>query len=51
MTAVVADALPGVRVIKAFSQERNEVERFAGKSGDYYENEVEMIGSGRCSGR
>ena len=44
LTAVVADALPGVRVIKAFSQERNEVGRFVGKSGDYYENEVEMIG-------
>ena len=44
LTAVVADALPGVRVIKAFSQERNEVRRFTGKSGDYYDNEVEMIG-------
>ncbi len=44
LTAVVADALPGVRVIKAFSQERNEVHRFTSKSGDYYDNEVEMIG-------
>ena len=44
LTALVADALPGVRVIKAFSQERNEVQRFTGRSGDYYENEVEMIG-------
>jgi ATP-binding cassette subfamily B protein len=44
LTAVVSDALPGVRVIKAFSQERNEVRRFTGRSGDYYDNEVEMIG-------
>ena len=44
LTAVVADALPGVRVIKAFSQERNEVQRFTGRSGDYYDKEVEMIG-------
>jgi len=44
LTAVVSDALPGVRVIKAFSQERNEVRRFTGRSGDYYDKEVEMIG-------
>jgi ATP-binding cassette subfamily B protein len=44
LTALVADALPGVRVIKAFSQERNEVRRFTGRSGSYYDNEVEMIG-------
>jgi ATP-binding cassette subfamily B protein len=44
LTALVADALPGVRVIKAFSQERNEVRRFTGRSGDYYDNEVQMIG-------
>lgn len=44
LTAVVSDALPGVRVIKAFSQEHNEVRRFTGRSGDYYDNEVAMIG-------
>lgn len=43
MTAVVADALPGVRVIKAFSQERREVGRFTEKSGAYYDDEVAMI--------
>ena len=43
MTAVVSDALPGVRVIKAFSQERREVGRFTEKSGAYYEDEVTMI--------
>ncbi len=43
MTAVAADALPGVRVIKAFSQEQREVSRFTEKSGDYYDDEVAMI--------
>ena len=43
MTAVVADALPGVRVIKAFSQERREVERFGESNWDFYDGEVGMI--------
>ena len=43
MTAVVADALPGVRVIKAFSQEKREVRRFGQKNQDFYENEIGMI--------
>jgi len=29
MTSVLADAIPGIRVVKAFAQERREVERFA----------------------
>ncbi len=43
LTSVVADALPGVRVIKAFSQEKREVSRFGDKNRDYYEDEVGMI--------
>ena len=44
MTAVIADALPGVRVIKAFSQEEREIERFGNKNVQVYEQEVQMIG-------
>ena len=44
MTAVVSDAIPGVRVIKAFSQEKREVERFDGKNIAVYEGELEAIG-------
>ncbi len=44
LTAIVADALPGVRVIKAFSQERREVERFQGRNYQFYEDEIGMIG-------
>ena len=28
MTSVLADTIPGIRVVKAFAQERREVERF-----------------------
>jgi ATP-binding cassette subfamily B protein len=44
MTAVIADALPGVRVIKAFSQEDREVDRFARKSTAVYDEERTFIG-------
>ncbi len=44
MTSVVADALPGVRVIKAFSQERREISRFNEKNYQVYEQEVGLIG-------
>jgi ATP-binding cassette subfamily B protein len=43
LTAVVADSLPGVRVIKAFSQEKREVTRFGAKNADFYRDEVSMI--------
>ncbi len=39
MTAVVVDALPGIRVIKAFSQEQREVDRFEEKSTALYDEE------------
>ncbi|MGB2820597.1 MAG: ABC transporter ATP-binding protein [Phycisphaerae bacterium] len=43
LTAVVADALPGVRVIKAFSQERREIERFGVKNRLVYDQEMTFI--------
>ncbi len=43
MTAVVADALPGVRVIKAFSQEEREIDRFGASSTRVYTEELKMI--------
>jgi len=43
MTAVIGDALPGVRVIKAFSQEGREVDRFNNRSGRVYSEEMKMI--------
>ncbi len=43
LTAVVADSLPGVRVIKAFSQEQREVDRFGLKNADFYRDEVGLI--------
>ena len=47
LTAVVGDALPGVRVIKAFSQEPREVRRFQDRSNALYDVEVEYIGGSR----
>ncbi len=44
LTAVVADALPGVRVIKAFGQEKREVSRFHVENADFYRREVRMVG-------
>jgi ATP-binding cassette subfamily B protein len=43
LTAVVADALPGVRVIKAFGQEKREVNRFKDENSDFYNREVSMV--------
>jgi len=43
LTSVVADALPGMRVIKAFSQEKREVERFHKRNIQYYEGECRII--------
>lgn len=43
VTSAVADALPGVRVIKAFNQESREVRRFGQRNQDFYEDEVGMI--------
>ena len=43
MTAVVADAIPGVRVIKAFGQEQREVDRFHKSNYQVYDEELALI--------
>jgi len=43
MTSVVASALPGVRVIKAFGQEQCEADRFESKSHNVFEAEMSAI--------
>jgi ATP-binding cassette subfamily B protein len=50
MTAVIADALPGVRVIKAFSQEDREVERFDEKNTALYDEEMRFISTASAFG-
>jgi ATP-binding cassette, subfamily B, bacterial len=42
LTAVVGDALPGVRVVKAFANEHREVERFDRRSNEYTIREQEV---------
>jgi ATP-binding cassette subfamily B protein len=43
MTSVVAGAIPGVRVIKAFGQEDREIDRFHGRSDQVYQEQRAMI--------
>ena len=42
LTAVVGDALPGVRVVKAFANEHREVQRFDRRSLEYADKEREI---------
>ena len=42
MTAVVGDAIPGVKVVKAFGNEQREVDRFDRRSRQYAEKEIEI---------
>lgn len=42
VTAVVGDALPGVRVVKAFANEQKEIDRFDRRSDEYTEKEQEI---------
>ncbi len=42
LTAVVGDALPGVRVVKAFANERREVVRFDRRSEEYTSHELDV---------
>lgn len=43
MTSIVSDAIPGIRVIKAFSQEKREISRFMEKNHKVYESELALI--------
>ena len=48
MTAVVGDAIPGVKVVKAFGNEQREVDRFDRRSRQYADKErLRSTGSGR----
>ncbi|MGE5557473.1 MAG: ABC transporter ATP-binding protein [Bacillota bacterium] len=41
MTSLLSDVIPGVRVVKAFAQEKREIVRFTGRSLDYMESSVD----------
>jgi len=42
LSATLADAIPGVSVVKAFAQEGREIDRFNGKAGDIYETHLHI---------
>ena len=42
LTAVVGDAVPGVKVVKAFANEKRELDRFDRRSDEYTEKEQEI---------
>lgn len=42
MGAVVGDAVPGIRVIKAFASEKREISRFEARNVDYVDKEIEI---------
>ena len=42
MTAVVGDAVPGIRVVKAFANEKREIDRFEKRSNEYVVKEQEV---------
>ena len=42
MGAVVGDAVPGIRVVKAFANEKREVKRFVDRNVDYVDKEIEI---------
>ncbi|MGF1484270.1 MAG: ABC transporter ATP-binding protein [Opitutales bacterium] len=42
LTAVLSDTIPGMRVVKAFNQEQQERERFAGRNDTYTEEGIDI---------
>jgi ATP-binding cassette subfamily B protein len=42
MTAVVGDAIPGIKVVKAFANEDKEISRFKSRSREYVDKEQEI---------
>ena len=42
MSGVVGDAIPGVKVVKAFANERREIDRFKKRSDEYVMKELEI---------
>ena len=51
MTNVLADTIPGIRVVKAFAQEQREVERFREANRHNLAVNDRSTRSGRSSGR
>ena len=43
LTAVVGDAVPGVKVVKAFANEQRELDRFDRRSDEYTRHEEEVV--------
>ena len=39
---MLADVIPGVRVVKAFAQEKREIDRFEGKSAELLSGELRV---------
>ena len=51
MTSVLADTIPGIRVVKAFAQERREIERFRAANDRVLQANAASIRCGRSSSR
>jgi len=43
LSAVLADTIPGIRVVKSFTQERRESKRFADRSGELFGHEMQAV--------
>ena len=43
LNAILADTIPGIRVVKAFAQERRETKRFDGWSRDLFDEEMRAV--------
>jgi len=43
LSAVLADSIPGIRVVKSFAQEDRESRRFQGRSADLFTQEMEAV--------
>jgi ATP-binding cassette subfamily B protein len=43
LSAVLADSIPGIRVVKSFAQEDRESRRFQGRSSDLFTQEMEAV--------
>lgn len=43
LSAILADTIPGIRVVKSFAQERRESARFSAYSADLFEQEMQAV--------
>jgi len=43
LSAILADTIPGIRVVKSFAQERRESQRFAGRSASLFEQQMQAV--------